>query len=301
MLSVIIPVYNAAGTLRRCVDSVLGQPLADFELLLVDDGSTDGSAALCDEMAKADSRVRTIHKPNGGVSSARNAGLDEASGEWIAFVDADDHLPEGVWTDALLASEADLIVGSFIEIKSNGNRTSRPLPTSRHEGKDGVRRMCGDLLTHPAFHTLWGKFFRRPLVEGLRLDERLSNGEDTLFLLRALARAAACLTVETPLYCYCLPADFRRKHSLPVEEAIHGLTSIWTAYNNLGAQSDPFMVDKFVFFREMCLDGIRKKPILWNGNKEVKEIFASIHEAFPWRTRLCYTAIGSRLRGLLKC
>lgn len=91
-ISVIVPVYNAEKYLRRCVGSILAQTFTDFELLLVDDGSTDASGAICDEYASADARVRVFHKPNGGVSSARNLGLDNARGEWIAFADADDYL-----------------------------------------------------------------------------------------------------------------------------------------------------------------------------------------------------------------
>lgn len=79
-ISIIVPVYNAEQTLRRCVDSILAQTFTDFELLLVDDGSTDGSGAICDEYAGIDGRVRVFHKPNGGVSSARNLGLDNAIG-----------------------------------------------------------------------------------------------------------------------------------------------------------------------------------------------------------------------------
>ena len=93
MVSIIVPVYNAEEHLRRCVDSILVQTFSDFELLLIDDGSKDGSAAICDEYTIKDSRVRVFHKENGGGSSARNLGLDNAQGEWIAFVDSDDFIP----------------------------------------------------------------------------------------------------------------------------------------------------------------------------------------------------------------
>ena len=89
-LSVIVPVYQVAPYLEKCVASILGQTFSDFEVLLVDDGSTDGSGAICDALAEQDVRVRVIHKANGGVSSARNAGLDAARGRYIGFVDADD-------------------------------------------------------------------------------------------------------------------------------------------------------------------------------------------------------------------
>ena len=89
-ISVIVPVYNTEKYLHRCVDSILAQTFTDFELLLIDDGSTDSSGAICDEYAQKDSRVRVFHKENGGASSARNLGLDNATGEWITFCDSDD-------------------------------------------------------------------------------------------------------------------------------------------------------------------------------------------------------------------
>ena len=91
-ISVIVPVYNAEKYLSRCIDSILVQTFTCFELLLVDDGSTDCSGRICDEYAKRDTRIRVIHKENGGVSSARNLGLDNAKGEWICFCDSDDLL-----------------------------------------------------------------------------------------------------------------------------------------------------------------------------------------------------------------
>lgn len=91
-LSIIVPIYNAERYIRQCVDSILSQSFGDFELLLVDDGSDDESSRICDEYAGVDSRVRVFHKVNGGVSSARNMGIDNARGRWILFVDADDYL-----------------------------------------------------------------------------------------------------------------------------------------------------------------------------------------------------------------
>ena len=90
MISIITPVYNAEKYLRCCIDSIIAQTFTDFELLLIDDGSKDKSGAICDEYAAKDARIRVFHKENGGVSSARNLGLDNAKGEWITFIDSDD-------------------------------------------------------------------------------------------------------------------------------------------------------------------------------------------------------------------
>ena len=89
-ISVIVPVYNVEKYLRRCIDSILAQTFSDFELLLIDDGSKDSSGEICEEYAGKDARIRVFHRQNGGVSTARNLGIDKAKGEWIYFVDSDD-------------------------------------------------------------------------------------------------------------------------------------------------------------------------------------------------------------------
>ena len=116
LVSVIVPVYKAEKWLHRCVDSILAQTMEDFELLLIDDGSPDRSGEICDEYAAKDSRVRVFHKENGGVSSARNLGLDNAQGEWISFVDADDILPEKALSDFLefASCDVDIICGRSV-------------------------------------------------------------------------------------------------------------------------------------------------------------------------------------------
>ena len=109
-ISVIIPVYNAEKTLHRCIDSILAQTFSDFEVLLIDDGSKDKSGEICDEYARKDSRIKVCHKENGGVSSARNMGLDNAKGEWITFVDADDYIASD-FLSAINNNNCDFIIG----------------------------------------------------------------------------------------------------------------------------------------------------------------------------------------------
>ena len=92
LITVIVPVYNVKDYLQQCVESICGQTYQNLEILLVDDGSTDGSGKICDELAKKDTRIKVIHKPNGGLSDARNAGLDVATGDYIGYVDSDDYI-----------------------------------------------------------------------------------------------------------------------------------------------------------------------------------------------------------------
>ncbi len=122
-ISVIVPVYNVKSLLPRCIDSLLDQTYVDFELLLIDDGSTDGSGDVCDEYKKEDHRIKVFHKQNEGVSKARNKGLDEATGKWITFVDSDDYVTSSYLSDlyACAQPEVDLVVHYSRHIKNNGD------------------------------------------------------------------------------------------------------------------------------------------------------------------------------------
>ena len=117
-LSIIIPVYNTEKYLHRCVDSVLQQNMSDYELILVDDGSTDGSGKICDEYKEKDSRVKVIHTQNQGVSKARNTGLELSSGEYIGFVDADDYIDADMYEkliEASIDSNADVCCCGYLQ------------------------------------------------------------------------------------------------------------------------------------------------------------------------------------------
>ena len=129
-ISIIVPVYNAEQYLRRCIDSILNQSFTDFELILIDDGSKDKSSDICDEYAAKDSRVRIFHKENGGVSSARNVGLDNSCGEWVAFVDADDEIEDGYLNIRKSFENSDVIQKPYI-IVNNNNETKINIQNSR--------------------------------------------------------------------------------------------------------------------------------------------------------------------------
>ena len=118
-VSIIVPVYNAEKTLKRCVDSILGQEYEDLELILVDDGSTDGSGPLCDAFGNQDSRVRVLHKENGGVSDSRNMGLKLARGKWLQFADSDDWVTADATRLLVRKAEADscdMVVADFYRV-----------------------------------------------------------------------------------------------------------------------------------------------------------------------------------------
>ena len=138
-LSIIVPVYNVENTLSRCLDSILRQTFKDYELLLIDDGSTDKSGLICDEYADKDKRIRVFHKINGGASSARNVGLDNAQGKYIGFVDSDDWVVADMYEyliARLESTKSDVVRAKRIETNGNIYFVQGKITEKVFEGED---------------------------------------------------------------------------------------------------------------------------------------------------------------------
>lgn len=128
-VSIIVPVYNVEKYLKRCVDSLVGQTLTDIEIILVDDGSPDNCPQMCDEFAKQDGRIKVIHKPNGGLSSARNAGIEASTGEYLGYIDSDDYAELDMFEklyNCAVDNKVDFVMADYYRV-SNGNRTEKTL------------------------------------------------------------------------------------------------------------------------------------------------------------------------------
>lgn len=179
-VSVVLPAYNAEWTLARMVDSLLVQTLTDFELLIVDDGSTDGTAALCDAYAARDSRVRVFHQPNGGVSAARQLGVDQARGEYSIHADADDWV-EPTMLEEMYAkakeTDADVVIADFFTTGKDGKEK---YVCQEPEGMDGTSMLRG--LFQNLYGSLWHKLVRHCCYTqyGLRFEAGVNYCEDFL-------------------------------------------------------------------------------------------------------------------------
>ena len=212
LISVITPIYQAEKLLPGCVESVLGQTLTDWELLLIDDGSTDGSAAICDAYGARDSRIRVFHKPNGGVSSARNLGLDQAEGKYIAFLDADDRfLPRMLETlyGLLQEHQADTAACAHLNVTSEEDpgRAEQVLPAGVYEGTDLRERivlpLLGERLCQPVFNGfIWRYLYTAELLRTAALRFEGAYLEDELFLMEYFCLARCLAVTDTPLYRY---------------------------------------------------------------------------------------------------
>lgn len=173
-LSIIMPVYNSVPFLEGTVQTVLAQTFTDFELIMVNDGSTDGSDALCDELAARDSRIRVIHKPNGGVASARNRGLDAATGEYIGWVDSDDRISPVMYQ--ILMEAADRYGADIVQCENRRHWEMLTLEIPNPMPEPVVTDGLGSLKRihrgrYPNYMALWSKVYRRALFDGLRFTE----------------------------------------------------------------------------------------------------------------------------------
>ena len=211
-ISVIVPVYQAEKFLTGCVDSVRSQTFSDWELLLVDDGCTDGSPALCDELARRDDRIRVFHKErNSGVSETRNVGLDHAAGTCIAFLDADDRYePQCLETLWCLRQQAgaDTAACAHLNLWPDGSETAEPvLPAGIYDAgairEKLVYPLLGDRLTQPVFNGfIWRYLFSAELFDRLRLRYEGAYLEDELFLMEYFCNAQRLAVTDKPLYRY---------------------------------------------------------------------------------------------------
>lgn len=184
-ISVIVPVYNAERWLRRCIDSILAQTYSDFELLLIDDGSTDGSGAICDEYAALDARIRPFHKSNGGVSSARNLGLDNALGEWICFIDSDDWMCKAHLEDLIKYPQYDFRANEYR--CNNGEFSHESLIDNNYLTVTDVGG-CIASFFNEHFRMPWGKRYCSKIIKKYNIffNTDITIGEDLLFNLEYL-------------------------------------------------------------------------------------------------------------------
>lgn len=236
-VSIIVPVYNAEKFLKRCLDSILNQEYADFELLLIDDGSEDTSGVICDSYAAADERVRVIHQANAGVSNARNLGLCNARGEYLQFLDSDDWITPNatkLLVEAAVQYGCDLVIADFYRVV--GDRVS-------HKGdiEDNTvmtqEEFAAHMIENPAdfyYGVLWNKLFRREIVEQyqLRMDASISWCEDFMFNLEYIRHANVFYALQVPIYYYVKTKGSLVTQGMSLTNTIKMKLMVFEYYNN---------------------------------------------------------------------
>ncbi len=250
--SVIVPVYNAQIYLHECVQSVLGQTCPDFELLLVDDGSTDESGALCDGYAQEDARVRVFHQPNAGQAAARNRALDAARGRYVLFLDADDFFCDresfGQLAAILATRQSDMLCFNYARCTDQDARVGPPqlrYPDTVAGGWDDGLLLREELVARNAFQSqAWTKAVRRSLIEqhALRFPVGRRSGEDIVWNAALLALDARMDCTDALVYAY-------RKRPGSITRSAHGRN-----------------VDDLLYFLRICVNELpqeeRKREIV---------------------------------------
>lgn len=192
LISVIIPAYNVEATLLKCVESVVKQAYRHFEIILVDDGSRDGTPVLCDELASKYPFCTVVHKENGGLSTARNTGINHATGQYLYFLDSDDYIGENELSSLIQAANdnhADIVIGGFTKIGESGSSEIHAIPAGRVSELSYWQSASLDkTYTRTEYIVSWGKLFNRQLFKSIRFDEGKIHEDE--FIIHRLVAAA---------------------------------------------------------------------------------------------------------------
>lgn len=256
LISIIVAVYNIEEYLPRCVDSILAQSYRRLEIILVDDGSSDKSGELCDTYAGKDSRIKVIHKKNGGLSDARNAGMDLAQGEYIGFVDGDDWIDADMYRamyEACEQNEAQAAVCRYKQITRNGiidASTGNSVLLSKTEALEIY--VCGDE-RYLIYNSVWSKLFARELVRDMRFPVG-KNSEDIMFTTKAFCHMERCVYLDTAYYNYVLDREGSIMNVKAGERRIQNEIPFWREQIAYIAEAGmPELSDKaaYHFYRRM--------------------------------------------------
>jgi glycosyltransferase, family 2 len=300
-ISVIVPVYNTEKWLRRCVDSILAQTYTDFELLLIDDGSTDSSGEICDEYAQQDSRIRVFHKPNGGVSSARNLGLDNSKGDWITFCDADDYVYP-CWLDNFSPENENY------DLKCQGIKTDKSLSLKevsidkREYGINIEGDICSvlealfqnEILGYTVLKTFKNSIITR---YHLRFDVNTKFHEDELFVIQYAQYATRARSLSAIGYYYFIP-DWFNKYSEDCRENITLTEWILKLLQQLGMTAKDRLYKSYLlqliylYIKKFDSEPNARKDIIKNLRNIVKRDYANSQIFYPTRFLIRFDRTG---------
>ena len=265
LISVVIPVYNPGKHLYRCLDSIVDQTYKNLQIILVDDGSTDGSSEVCDKYAEADSRIICVHQPNSGVSSARNKGLELATGEYLHFPDSDDYLAPDTYERLIDEIEdCDAIVFEyFVEYPD------KSIQHTQNDGQYGIFNNVDSIIRlFSGFQFVCTKLIKKQLSEGIRFRTDILRGEDTLFASQILARAKKVKFIPDPFYFYVQSNESATRGVFRPSQLT--ILKLYEAYETLLIIFPKVVLDRCVCYLHDCVIGIYYD--MWSDkNKYSKE------------------------------
>lgn len=236
LVSIIVPVYNAEKNLDRCIESILNQTYRHFELILLDDGSTDASGQICDTYRERDERIQAIHKENTGVSDTRNQGIALARGEYLQFLDSDDWItPDatGLFVRTATESGCDMVIADFYRVI--GERVSQKGAIEEDGLMDRVT-FAANMMQNPSdfyYGVLWNKFYKRSVVEayGLQMDTDVSWCEDFMFNLEYIRHIQTIYAMKVPVYYYVKTKGSLVSQGMSVKKTYQMKRNVFSYYN----------------------------------------------------------------------
>lgn len=201
IISIIVPVYNVEKYLRQCLDSITAQTFTDWECILVDDGSKDNSGSICDEFAAKDSRIKVIHKENGGVATARNTALEAVTGEFVTFLDSDDNIPHNTLQlyieNFAKSKDIDIVIGGFKKIYTATKKVD-----FYHNSISSIEYNQAEIFRRLNDNCCWNECLKASLIGSLRFNNNLKWNEDHLFNYDCITRARAICYIPDNVYNY---------------------------------------------------------------------------------------------------
>ena len=222
IISVIVPVYKVEKYLQRCIESIINQTYKNLEIILIDDGSPDNCGIICDEYAKKDNRIKVIHKENGGLSDARNAGLDIATGEYIAFIDSDDYIALNMFEtlhSLMIKDNSDIALCSYMYIDENGKKIEslnkqNPIKNEILSSFEALKKIGEHKSWY--FVVAWNKLYKKEIFNNLRFPYGKIN-EDEFIIHKVFGKSKSISCVESMLYYYVQRSDSIMKQNYSIK------------------------------------------------------------------------------------
>lgn len=236
IVSIIVPIYNAEKNLRRCVDSILNQTYKEFEVILMDDGSSDASGQICDEYALQDSRIKVVHKENSGVSDTRNQGISMAKGKYIQFLDSDDWITPDATASlvrGITENACDMVIADFYRVINE--RVSQK-GAIEEDGLMDRLLFATNMMQNPAdfyYGVLWNKLYKRSVIEEyqLRMDSEISWCEDFMFNLEYIRHIQSIYVLKIPIYYYVKTKGSLVSQGMSMKKTVQMKRTVFRYYN----------------------------------------------------------------------
>lgn len=286
MISIIVPVYNVEPYLEKCIDSILKQTHRNFELIIVDDGSTDGCPTICDQLAERDSRIVVIHKKNGGLSSARNAGLNLAKGDYIGFIDSDDWIVSDMYEQMMFTMndhQCQCVICDYFKSYDENNNVPHKIDTVETVlSTENIReKLCARLNGEKndlTYFFAWNKLFTKEVWGDMRFDESLKNGEDRWMMFNMYQRLDRVAVCHRPLVYYRqrlgLSASCNKQRKFDYTIGRRMLEKVQSEGGVVGPYVETIVVHLLGWVRQCVRNN--DKETYWKLNKDFLELWIEI-------------------------